>query len=278
MDAVLTLPPGSCDCHSHVFDPRFSYVAGDRLQPKPASIAAYRAMQARLGAERSVVVQPSPYGTDNRCTLAALAELGEAARGVAVVDVDVPDAELQRLHEAGMRGLRFNLSRGGAGPEAMRRLAPRVAPLGWHIDIHLAGDELPALADLLRRLEAPIVFDHLGRVPQPDAEQHPAFRLIADLLQAGRAWVKLSQLHRDSRDGPPGYADAGRLVRRYLDLAPERLIWGTDWPHVVAKAPVDEAADLRLLLDWIPEERLRRRVLAENPAELYDFPPLRGAA
>ncbi len=267
------LPEGACDCHHHVFDLRYPYTASDRLRPAPASIAQYQAVKARLGTQRSVVVQPSSYGTDNRCTLNAIAELGDAARGVAVVSPEVPEAELRRLHDGGIRGIRFNLSRGGGSAEAMQRLAPRVAALGWHIDIHVAGDELCALDGVLQQLEAPLVFDHLGRVPQPDAESHPAFRLVAGLLESGRAWVKLSQLHRDSLAGPPRYEDAARLVQRYLALAPERLVWGTDWPHVVATAPVDELADLRLLLDWIPEERLRRLVLADNPARLYDFPP-----
>ncbi|MGQ3297184.1 amidohydrolase family protein [Reyranella sp.] len=274
----LELPDGSCDCHHHIFDPRFAYTAADRLQPPPASISRYEGVKARLGIQRSVVVQPSSYGTDNRCTLDAVARLGPGARGVAVVAPDISDAELQRLHTGGIRGIRFNLSRGGGGgggsAETMSKLAPRIAALGWHIDLHLAGDELCALEDVLKNLEAPIVLDHLGRVPQPNAEAHPAFRLIAGLLESGRGWVKLSQLHRDSRTGPPAYEDAARLARRYLQIAPERLVWGTDWPHVVATGPVDELADLKLLLVWIGEEDLRRHVLVENPARLYDFPAL----
>lgn len=273
----LVAPPGACDCHHHIYDTRFSYIPGATLKPPPATASDYRLLQKRLGTTRNVVVTPSSYGTDNSCTLDAIAQLGSGARGVAVIGPDITDAELKRLDVGGIRGIRFNISRGAAATvEMMEPLSRRIAPLGWHIQVHIVGKELPTIADVLNKVASPIVFDHLGRIPQPAGRDHPAFGVIARLLEKGRTWVKLSEADRESKSGPPRYEDTGKLVAAFIALAPERLVWGSDWPHPAAtngEVPLeDDAALLDLMLDWAPDETLRRRILVDNPAALYGFP------
>ncbi|WP_326540620.1 amidohydrolase family protein [Pseudorhodoferax sp.] len=274
--ARLAVPPGSVDCHHHVYDPRFAYASGVTLRPPAATVADYRVLQRRLGLARSVVVQPSSYGTDNSCLLDALQQFGDAARGIAVIDAATPDADLAALDAAGVRGIRFNLSRpAGAGTELLDALAARVAPLGWHVQVHASGDAYPALEPLLLRLPTPVVIDHLGRVPLPGGVAHAAFASLRRLVDAGRTWIKLSGAYHDSRDGAPGYADAGAMVRAWLVHAPERVVWGTDWPHpaaMVGEKPMpDDAQLLDLLADWMPQPQLLERILVANPERLYGF-------
>jgi len=273
----LRVPPNACDCHHHIYDSRFPYVANVQLKPKPAPVSDYRRLQVRLGTTRSVVVTPSSYGTDNACTLDAIQQLGANSRGVAVVDASVSDAELKRLDAGGIRGIRFNLSRGAAATiDMMESLSRRVETLGWHVQIHMAGNDLPSIATVLDRVASPIVFDHLGRIPQPSGKDHPAFGIIARLLERGRTWIKLSEADRDSKSGPPHFEDTGRLVAEYIKLAPERLVWGSDWPHPAAtngelELP-DDAKLLDLMLNWAPTEHMQRQILVDNPAVLYGFP------
>jgi D-galactarolactone isomerase len=272
MDRV---PAGSCDCHIHIFDGRYPMAAGDTRNVPDALVPDYRRLQQRLGTTRVVIVQPSTYGTDNRCTLAALNEFGAAARGVAVVDTTVSDAELARLAEAGIRGIRFNIARAGATTvEMMEPLSWRVHELGWHVQLHMHGDGITQIEDLLNRLPTPIVFDHLGRIPQPAGVAHPAFRVIANLLDRGAAWVKLSGAYMDTNLGPPGFADITTLAQAFIQLAPERMLWGSDWPHPSAREHVDDALLFDLLWKWAPDSATQRMILVENPARLYGFGPL----
>ena len=200
----LKAPANACDCHMHIYDSRFPVAADATLRPPDAHVDDYRRLQRRLGTTRNVVVTPSTYGTDNRCTLDALGQLGAGARGVAVVDTSVADDELKRLADQGVRGIRFNLVQAGATTvDMLEPLARRVEPLGWHVQIHMLGDQIAQTGDLLARLPAPVVFDHLGRIPQPAGEQHPAYRVIRGLLDQGRAWVKLSGAYMDSRSDRP---------------------------------------------------------------------------
>jgi len=271
------VPPNSCDCHHHIYDERFKYLPNAVLKPAPAPVSTYRRLQARLGTTRSVVVTPSTYGTDNSCTIDAIQQLGSQARGVAVVDSSVTDAELKRLDAAGIRGIRFNISRGAAATvDMMEPLSRRIEPLGWHIQVHIVGSELPNIAGTLDRVVSPIVFDHLGRIPQPAGISHPGFAVIARLIERGRTWVKLSEADRDSKSGPPRFEDTARLVAAYIKLAPERLVWGSDWPHPAAtngELPLpDDAELLDLVVDWAPDEKLRKQILVDNPAVLYGFP------
>lgn len=270
--AKLKAPPNACDCHMHIYDSRFPAAANATLHPGDAHVADYRLLQKRTGTTRNVVVTPSTYGTDNSCTLDALATIGATARGVAVVDTSVTDDELKRLHAHGVRGIRFNLVQAGATTvEMLEPLSTRVNALGWHVQMHILGDRIVEIEDVLQRLPSPIVFDHLGRIPQPAGTDHPAFRVITKLIDKGRTWVKLSGAYIDTKTGAPAYADTTKVAQAYVKAAPERLVWGSDWPHPTEKDKPDDAALFDLLGVWVPDEALRRRILVDNPATLYDF-------
>ena len=269
----LAVPANACDSHMHIYDSRVPAAPEATLRPPDASVADYKRLQRRLGTSRTVVVTPSTYGTDNRVLVAALAELGASARGVAVVDASVPDDELRRLHERGVRGIRFNLSLSQVATiEMLEQLGPRVAEIGWHVQLLMPPAQLLENAKRIAAVPAQLVFDHFGRIPFAEGAAHPAFRVIASLLESGRAWVKLSGAYINSITGPPSYADAAPLARAFLSLAPDHVVWGSDWPHVVAKhGQPDDAELLDLLLEWAPDESVRTNVLVTNPANLYGF-------
>jgi D-galactarolactone isomerase len=258
----------------HFFDARFPLAAKARRREPDATVAAYQALQRRLGLARVVVVQPTAYGTDNRCTLAALAELGESARGVAVVDARVSDGELADLTRAGMRGVRFRMLEPPELPwELLETLAARVHAFGWHVQFQMDGRFLHEKESVLAGLPGPLVVEHLGKFLEPVGVDHPGFRALLRLIDRGRCWVKLSGAYMLSRTGPPDYEDIGRLARALVRHAPERMVWASNWPHPLAKegAMPDDAALLDLLLDWAPDAAMRRRILADNPATLYGF-------
>ena len=270
----LKAPANACDCHMHVYSTRFPAAPNAKLLPPDASVDAHRLLQKRLGTTRTIVVNPSTYGTDNSCTLDAIAKLGASARGVAVVDTSVTDAELKRLDDLGVRGIRFNLVQSGATTiDMLEPLSRRVNDFGWHVQVHMLGDQIVEAADLLRRLPSPIVFDHLARIPQPAGLDHPAFALVLKLLDTGRTWVKLSGAYMETKVGPPTYADVSKVARAYVKAAPERLTWASDWPHPTeqADAKPDDAILFDLLADWTPDEATRNRILVDNPAALYGF-------
>ncbi|MBR0648621.1 amidohydrolase family protein [Roseomonas terrae] len=272
-------PPGAADCHHHIYDDRFAPDARAVLRPDAATAAMYRSLRDHLGLSRSVVVQPSTYGTDNGCLLDALRQLGDAARGVAVIDEAASNGALQEMHTAGVRGIRFNLARpAGATPQLLEVLAKRIEPLGWHVQIHAPAGTIADLASSLAALPVPVVIDHLGRFPQPDATAHPAWSVLRRLVDAGKCWVKVSGAYHDSAAGAPDYADTGALTRAWLTAAPERVVWGTDWPHPAATAgekPLpDDARLLDLLADWAPSSATLHRVLVDNPIALYGFAPV----
>jgi D-galactarolactone isomerase len=268
----LQAPAIACDCHMHIYDSRFPVAPNATLKPPDAHVEDYRLLQQRIGTTRNVVVTPSTYGTDNSCTLDALAKLGAKARGVAVVDTSVSDAELKRLREHGVRGIRFNLVQAGATTvDMLEPLSKRVNDLGWHVQIHMKGDQIAAIEDVLLRLPSPIVFDHLGRLPQPAPLDSAGYKTIRKLIDKGNAWVKLSGAYQDSKIGPPTYADTIPLAQAYVKAAPERMVWGSDWPHPTEKNKPDDAVLFDLLAQWAPEETTRDRILVQNPAKLYDF-------
>lgn len=268
----LKAPPEAADCHHHIYDHRFPPDPRATLHPADATVADYRLLQTRLGLTRNVVVQPSTYGTDNRCMLAALAAFGPTARGIAVVHPDIPESDLRRMAAQGVRGIRFNLVQTGATTiEMVEPLSHRIADLGWHVQLHMLGAQIAAQEALLRRLPTPIVFDHLARIPAAEGINHPAFRVVRSLLDGGRVWVKLSGPYQDSRTGPPTYADVSAVAGAYVRAAPERCVWGSDWPHPTEKIKPDDAVLLDLLTDWAPQSSTQALILVKNPQILYGF-------
>ena len=219
------------------------------------------------------MVQPSTYGTDNRCTLAAIAALGDSARGIAVVDTSVTDAELDRLTKAGIRGIRFHMLPGGALPwDILETMASRVGNFGWHVQRQLDGRTLPDREPLLKKLTGTLVVDHVGKFLEPVPTDHPGMKVLLRLLDNGRTWVKLSAPYDWSKAGPPTYRDVGALAQVLARTAPDRMLWATNWPHPTPGAPVpDDAWMLDMLLDWIPDEAARKKALVDNPAHLYRF-------
>jgi D-galactarolactone isomerase len=269
----LKAPANACDCHMHIYDAKYPTDPKATLKPADALVADYKLLQKRIGTSRNVVVTPSTYGTDNRVTLDAIAQIGPTARGVAVVDATVTDAELKRLNGLGIRGIRFNLVQAGATTaEMIEPLSRRVNDLGWHIQIHMKGEQTAGIEDLLLRVPSPIVFDHLGRLSQPNALDNPGFKTISKLIDRGRTWVKLSGAYADTKVGPPTYSDTVAVARAYIKAAPERMVWASDWPHPTEKDKPDDAVLFDLLAEWAPDEAIRTRILVQNPATLYGFP------
>jgi D-galactarolactone isomerase len=268
----LKAPAGAADCHIHIFDPRFGPAAA---KPAKATASDYRLLQKRLGVSRVVIVTPRLYGTDNDVTLDAIAQLGaEQARGIGVLRPDATDAELKRLDAGGIRGLRFTVGNPATAVvsiDMIEPLAKRIAQLGWHVQLHMEGEQIVEMRDVLQRLPCPIVFDHLGRLPLELGVKHPAFGIVCDLLDRGRAWLKISGAYLNTAIGPPTYADATAVAREYVKAAPERLVWGSDWPHTSPKEHPDSALLFDLLLEWAPDPRVRDRILVDNPESLYGF-------
>jgi D-galactarolactone isomerase len=259
----------------HFFDSRYPLSPNARRREPDASVDDYRAVQRRLGLERVVIVQPTAYGADNRCTLDAIAAIGDAARGIAIVPPTVGDDELRRLHRAGMRGVRFRMTDRPDLPwDALPAMAARIAVLGWHIQFQMDGRDLAAREAMLGALPCDLVVEHVGKFLDPVPVTHPGFQALLRLLANGRTWVKLSGAYMTSKAGPPGYEDVSALARALVVAAPERMVWATNWPHPLAArtgATPDEAALLDLLADWAPDARVRDRILADNPARLYGF-------
>lgn len=266
-------PPLGCDCHFHIFGPydRFPLDPGRHYDPQAALIPAYERVARALGLTRMVVVQPSVYGTDNRCTLDAATRFGlDRARVIAVVDPGISDAALRALHDGGTRGLRFNLVSGNGAPlEALEAMARRIAPFGWHLQLYTSGAVLAEIAPRLVTLPVEVVIDHMGGVRASEGTDAPGFQALLRLLGSGRAWVKLCGYRISA--GPP-FADVAPFAAALLAVAPERCVWGTDWPHpsLTAWMPEDGAL-FDLLGAWAPDDATRRRVLVDNPARLYGF-------
>jgi D-galactarolactone isomerase len=257
----------------HIYDAKYPIAPSATLKPPDALVADYKLLQQRIGTTRNVIVTPSTYGTDNRVTLDAMAQIGPAARGVAVVDTSVADAELKRMNDLGIRGIRFNLVQAGATTiEMIEPLSKRVNDLGWHIQIHMKGEQIAGIEDLLLRVPSPIVFDHLGRLPQPNALDNPGFRTISKLIDKGKTWVKLSGAYQDSKVGAPSYSDTVSVARAYVKATPERMVWASDWPHPTEKEKPNDAVLFDLLAEWAPDPATRTAILVQNPATLYGFP------
>jgi D-galactarolactone isomerase len=273
------VPDGAADCHHHIYDPRFPYNPNAVLKPPFAAVTDYRALQKRLGTSRNVMVQPSTYGTDNRCLRDVLAQLGENCRAVCVVNNSVTDAELKSLHTAGVRGVRVQFGLGN--PVAVSEVTPlakRIAALGWHIQCNMAPEQLVQMESLLLSLPVPVIIDHLGRAT--DTNQ-PQYNTVRKLLDSGHGWVKVSGAYLYGGGTAPDYAGASAAAMGYIKAAPERCVWGSDWPHPDATkklnpvAMPDDVNLLNLLAHWAPDARLRHRILVENPETFYGFDPTR---
>jgi D-galactarolactone isomerase len=269
----LRAPAGACDTHIHIYDKRYPAAPTAAFTPPDALVPDYLAVSHRLGIGRTIVVQPSTYGTDNRCTLDAIAALGpENARGVAIVDDTIGNAELKDLTGRGIRGARFHMLTGAPIPwERLDRIAARVQEVGWHVQLQLDGHDLPVREAQVRSWPGRVVIDHVGKFLEPVPPEHPAFRCLLGLLETGRVWVKLSGAYEVSKRGPPLYDDVGVLAKALVKAAPERMLWASNWPHPSVQDKPDDAALLDVLLDWAPDEATRRRILVDNPAELYGF-------
>ena len=269
-------PAGATDTHAHVFGPaeRYPYVLERSYTPPDSPLAEYRAMLSTLGLDRGVIVQPSVYGTDNRATLDALRRHPEQFRGVAVVDPDITDNDLQEMHDAGVRGLRINvLYRGGVGFSVAHHLAQRIAPLGWHLQFLIDITQTEDFAQEMARLPVDSVVDHMGHMCANHGTNHPAFRELIALMREGRTWVKLSGAYRVSAQERLPYDDVTALARALIAANGERVVWGSDWPHPAVTRPMpNDGALLDLLSEWAPDSTQRDRILVQNPALLYGFP------
>jgi predicted TIM-barrel fold metal-dependent hydrolase len=278
-------PRNSCDCHVHVIGPkgRFPLPANRRYTPSDATAAELAAMLKRLGMTRVVIIQPSFYGTDNACTLDGIAQVGQA-RGVAVLPAQVPAAELDALHRQGIRGLRLNIATAGGAPvEEIKTKLAAAAKLcerhGWHVQLFVGADVIEPLAPMLRALPLDSVIDHFGLIAP--GTTNGALRALQGLLESGKTWVKISGAYRISDD--PNDARIDPLARALCKANPERIVWGSDWPHTpphTIQKPLDQESpfqniDTRGLLDllprWLEDDALIARVLVSNPAKLYDF-------
>jgi predicted TIM-barrel fold metal-dependent hydrolase len=277
---TLRVPAGACDCHHHIYDLRFPptpNALGNPFQIN-ARVDEYRLLQRRLGLTRNIVVTPAPYIRNNGVTVDALEKFGPNARGVVLVGPEVADDELRTLHAVGVRGVRFGAN---YPADMIEPLAKRISQLGWHAQIFLTGDRIVAAADVLGRLPLPLVFDHMGAL-LPAGVSHPGFAVIRRLVDRGRTWVKLSGPYITTARGSDGqavvthtddYSGATLVAQAFVRAAPERLVWGSDWPHpgLSSDAKPNDAVLLDLLEQWAPSEATRRRILVENPETLYGF-------
>jgi 2-pyrone-4,6-dicarboxylate lactonase len=275
-------PPGGCDAHFHVFGPpeRYPYGTDLRYTPPLAPLADVLALAGKLGLSRFVFVQPSAYGRDNRCMLDAMLEVGaKNCRGIADIDEHAPDAELARLDALGVRGVRINLSpvkpfESGFAPKLLpriARLAARCAEIGWHLDFLTPGWLTSELMPTLRKLKLDFTLAHFGMFQAKDGVDQPGFRQVLELLRAGdrRCWVKLTGAYRMS--AAAGLADVAPMARALIETAPDRLIWGSDYPHLSFADKVRSVELWNLLGSWAPAEATRQRILVENPQRLYRF-------
>ncbi len=269
------MPEGACDAHMHIFGARARYpmVPDRNYTPPEATVEAYEALARVLHIRRTVIVQPSVYGVDNACTLDALLALSLEARAIVAVDNSVSDAELQRLHARGARGIRFNLlMRGGIGITDAECLAERIKGMGWHIEVMMDVSSDPELTERLGRLGVPVVFDHIGHIRPGTRTDDPGFQAMVRLVGDGGAWVKLSGAYRVTVEDRTPYADVGAHVRVLLEVNPQRCLWATDWPHPGINVPMpNDGALLDMLGYWARDAALRRRILVDNPADLYGF-------
>lgn len=269
-------PPGACDAHCHIFGPGdvYPYSPTRSYTPPDAPLSRFKELQATLGLERAVLVNASCHGKDNTVILDAIAQSGGKYRGVANVSGDITDEEFKRLDEGGVRGIRFNFVKHLGGTPDMSvfdELVHRIAPLGWHVVLHFDAGDLLDFGDMLRALPVPFVIDHMGRVPTKDGLDQRPFRILLDTAQMENCWVKICGAERISSAGPP-FTDAVPFAQAVLEVAPDRTLWGTDWPHPNIKRHMPNDGDLVDLIPlFMPDAALQQAVLVDNPDRLYKF-------
>ena len=275
----LTLPRLACDTHAHILGPiaRYAYAPARVYTPPDCLLDDYQKMLATLSVERAVLVQPSVYGTDNTVMLAAMRAAGSAFRGVAVVEGDIADAELTKLDAAGVRGVRVNIvdvedRKPGTLPMAeLTAMAKRIAPMGWHMEFLMHCDEFPDLDRSFADFPVDIVLGHLGYMKTDKGLNDPGFHALLRLMKAGKAWVKFTGPYRITTQAMP-HADTNAYAHALIAANAQRVLWGSDWPHVMVKSAMPNDGDLcDLLSAWIPDAATREQVLVWNPAKLYGF-------
>ncbi len=273
----LAMPPKACDTHAHIFGPQeiYPYAENRGYTPPDALVSEYLHLLEVLGVERGIIVHASMQGADNQSSLDALDQLGDNFRGVAVVRPDVDRDELRRLTDGGMRGARMTtFVAGGTGAEHVEGLAKRIADFGWLAELHMGNvDELVELAPLLNRLPTPYLIDHFGRVRGEQGVDSPGFQALLRLLgQDEKCWVKLCSFYRLSSSGPPDYADMVPLANALIATCPDRLVWGSNWPHPAVEGLMpNDGHLLDQLAIWAPDDATRGAILSENPARLFGF-------
>lgn len=267
------LPPDSCDSHAHIFGPfdRFP-VRNSSYLPALAPFSEYVRIHRSIGCSRGVLVQPSPYGTDNAAMVSALRSGEYPLRGIALIDEKTTDRQLEQLHWAGVEGCRIHLPAGRTAAilATLPRVAERIRPYGWHLQFYLSTEHDPGIDRPLLALDMPLVIDHFGLAPAAEGTGSPAFRCLLRLARSGRCWFKLSAPYRISRLAPR-YPDVIPLARALVEAAPDRCLWGTDWPHPNADFMPNDGDLVDLIPEWMPDEEARRKVLVHNPARLYQF-------
>jgi 2-pyrone-4,6-dicarboxylate lactonase len=271
--ARYKVPAGAVDTHAHVIGvpPAYPFVANRSYTPPEAPLARYLAMLDATGMANGVLIQVSVHGTDNRKMIEALRAEPKRLRGVAVIDPETPEAELAALKDAGIVGLRLNvLFGGGLGFDSLDRYGAICRDMGWHLQFLLDARQLVELGPRLARLPVPFVVDHMGHMPATEGVNNAGFQTLVALVKDG-GWVKLSGAFRTSVQGPP-YADTIPFARALNEVAPDRCLWGSDWPHVSNYGPMPNVGDLLdLMADWVPDEAARQKLFVENPRRLYGF-------
>lgn len=270
----FTPPKGSCDCHSHVIgDPAvFPFSPERSFTPAEANASQYLAVLAKLGIDRAVIVQPSFYGIDNSCTIAAINALGkERGRGVVAINAETDPKSLRAMSDAGVRAARFiTTAKGGTSLAEFRAVAELIAPIGWHLEMYTSPEIWRELTPVVKELSIRVVIDHMGKLPANAEPNDWDFRTIFRLLDTGLCWIKLCG-YRNSLTGHP-YRDVASLARRLISYAPERCVWRSDWPHTnQTHFMPDDGELLDLLFEWAADETVRNKILVANPAQLYGF-------
>lgn len=270
---VFPLLTGACDCHMHIYDRRFPHMPGTLRPALDAGVTDYLTLRWRLGLERTIVVTPSAYGTDNRVTLDAVRQLGPSARAVGVINADATDAQIRALHADGVRGARFNLVQSGTTtPQMLGAVAARIAPYGWHVQVHATPEALAWLESVLSSLPVPVVLDHFARIPTTQPDREHALTILLRMIESGRTWVKLSAPYHAGPGTALAVTGYRELTRTLVRAAPERLLWGSDWPHPSeTEHPPDDATIFTTVRDWVADAATWSRILTDNPAMLYGF-------